>query len=57
MKYLLKVEETIIHALEIELDTEITNLTDAERSHLFMTALVEGEVAYDGCDYDYEILE
>ena len=57
MKYLLKVEETIIHALEIELDTEITNLTDAERSHLFMTTLVEGEVAYDHCDYDYEILE
>ena len=57
MKYLLKVEETIIHEREIELDTEITNLTDAERSHLFMTALVEGEVAYDGCDYDYEVLE
>ena len=57
MKYLLKVEETIIHALEIELDTEITNLTDAERSHLFMTTLVEGEVAYDGCDFNYEVLE
>ena len=57
MKYVLKVEETIIHELEIELDTEITNLTDAERSHLFMTALVEGDVVHDHFDYDYEVLE
>lgn len=57
MKYLLKVEETIIHEREIELDTEITNLTDAERNKLFMTTLVEGEVAYDGCDFNYEVLE
>lgn len=57
MKYLLKVEETIIHEREIELDTEITNLTDAERNKLFMTTLVFGDVVYDHCDYNYEVLE
>lgn len=57
MKYVLTVEETIIHELEVELDTEITNLTNEERSHLFMITLVEGEVAYDHCDYDYTPVE
>ena len=57
MKYVLTVEETIIHELEVELDTEITNLTNEERSSLFTAVMTNGEVVYDHCDYDYEVLE
>lgn len=57
MKYVLKVEETIIHELEIELNNEITDLTSEQKSNLFDLVLQYGEVVYDGYNYDYEVLE
>ena len=57
MKYVLIVEETIIHELEVELDTEITNLTSAQKSDLFDKALECGDIVYDNCDYNYELIK
>lgn len=57
MKYVLTVEETIIHELEVELDTEITNLTSAQKSDLFDKALECGDIVYDNCDYNYELIK
>ena len=57
MKYILTVEETVIHELEVELNNEITDLTSEQKSNLFDLVLQNGDVVYDNCDYDYEVLE
>ena len=57
MKYILTVEETVIHELEVELNNEITDLTSEQKSNLFDSVLQHGDVVYDNCDYDYEVLE
>lgn len=57
MKYILTVEETVIHELEVELNNEITDLTSEQKSNLFDSVLQHGDVVYDNCDYGYEVLE
>ena len=57
MKYILTVEETVIHELEVELNNEITDLTSEQKSNLFDLVLQNGDVVYDNCDYDYVVLE
>ena len=57
MKYILTVEETVIHELEVELNNEITDLTSEQKSNLFDSVLQYGDVVYDNCDYNYEVLE
>lgn len=57
MKYIITVEETIIRELEVELDTEIMNLTGAQRNALYDKTSVCDNIVYDNYDCDYELIE
>ena len=57
MKYILKVEETIIHELEVEFDTEIPDLTGTQINDLIDKTLEQGEVVYNNYDFNYEPVE